>query len=80
MWGELDCLFLDLPPGADRLPNVAGLLPFMAGALMVNYGKTYFTAALPDMWLFVLGGLFVLVTLFLPRGVVGLLRRREATA
>jgi ATP-binding protein involved in chromosome partitioning len=36
VWGELDCLFLDLPPGADRLPNVAGLLPFMAGALMVT--------------------------------------------
>jgi urea transport system permease protein len=47
---------------------------------MVNYGKTYFTAALPDMWLFALGGLFVLVTLFLPRGVTGLLRRKEATA
>jgi ATP-binding protein involved in chromosome partitioning len=36
VWGELDCLFLDLPPGPDRLPNVAGLLPFMAGALMVT--------------------------------------------
>jgi ATP-binding protein involved in chromosome partitioning len=36
VWGELDCLFLDLPPGADRLPNVAGLLPFMAGALLVT--------------------------------------------
>jgi ATP-binding protein involved in chromosome partitioning len=36
IWGELDCLFLDLPPGTDRLPNVAGLLPFMAGALMVT--------------------------------------------
>ena len=36
IWGELDCLFLDLPPGADRLPNVAGLLPFMAGVLLVT--------------------------------------------
>lgn len=36
VWGELDCLLLDLPPGPDRLPNVAGLLPFMAGALMVT--------------------------------------------
>jgi len=36
VWGELDCLFLDLPPGADRLPNVAGLLPFMAGVLLVT--------------------------------------------
>jgi ATP-binding protein involved in chromosome partitioning len=36
VWGELDCLFLDLPPGTDRLPNVAGLLPFMAGAVIVT--------------------------------------------
>jgi ATP-binding protein involved in chromosome partitioning len=36
VWGELDCLFLDLPPGTDRLPNVAGLVPFMAGALLVT--------------------------------------------
>lgn len=36
LWGKLDCLFLDLPPGTDRLPNVAGLLPFMAGAVMVT--------------------------------------------
>ncbi|HHH39802.1 MAG TPA: urea ABC transporter permease subunit UrtC [Sedimenticola sp.] len=47
-----------------------------AGALMVNYGKTWFTAALPEVWLFALGALFVLVTIFLPRGVMGLLRRR----
>ncbi len=36
VWGELDCLFLDLPPGPDRLPNIAGLLPFMAGIIMVT--------------------------------------------
>ncbi|MCG8670012.1 MAG: urea ABC transporter permease subunit UrtC [Pseudomonadales bacterium] len=42
------------------------------GALVVNYAKTYFTAAFPEIWLFMLGGLFVLTTLFLPRGIVGL--------
>jgi urea transport system permease protein len=42
------------------------------GALLVNAGKSWFTGALPEFWLFALGGLFVLVTLFLPRGVVGL--------
>ncbi|MPY70247.1 MAG: urea ABC transporter permease subunit UrtC [Alphaproteobacteria bacterium] len=55
------------------------------GAILVNYGKSYFTGAMPDAWLFVLGGLFVAVTLFLPRGIVGTLpafpfaawRRRE---
>ena len=44
-----------------------------AGAVLVNYAKTYFTGALPEVWLYALGALFVLVTLFLPRGLVGLL-------
>ena len=47
----------------------------VVGALLVNYAKTYFTGALPDAWLFALGGLFVVVTLFLPRGLVGLVGR-----
>ena len=47
----------------------------VAGAVLVNYAKTYFTAALPEFWLYGLGALFVLVTLFLPRGVVGLADR-----
>ena len=42
-----------------------------AGAIFVNYAKTYFTAALPSFWLYVLGSLFIVVTLFLPRGIVG---------
>jgi urea transport system permease protein len=46
------------------------------GAVLVNYGKTVFTAVLPEVWLFALGALFVLVTLLLPHGIVGLLRRR----
>jgi urea transport system permease protein len=44
------------------------------GAALVNLGKSWFTQALPEYWLFLLGLLFILVTLFLPRGVAGLLR------
>jgi urea transport system permease protein len=45
------------------------------GAALVNYGKSYFTSGLlAPYWLFMLGGLFVAVTLFLPRGIVGSLR------
>ncbi|RZU38191.1 amino acid/amide ABC transporter membrane protein 2 (HAAT family) [Fluviicoccus keumensis] len=44
------------------------------GALSVNYTKSWFTSAYPDAWLFALGALFVLVTLFLPKGLVGLRR------
>ncbi|MBX4910617.1 MULTISPECIES: urea ABC transporter permease subunit UrtC [Rhizobium] len=41
------------------------------GAILVNGGKTIFTGLFPEFWLFALGGLFVAVTLFLPKGVVG---------
>jgi urea transport system permease protein len=47
------------------------------GAILVNYLKTWFTGAIPELWLFGLGGLFIAVTLFLPKGVIGLLRKRE---
>ncbi len=49
------------------------LLGPIVGALVVNAAKSFFTAAAPEYWLFVLGGLFVAVTLFLPRGIVGTL-------
>lgn len=41
------------------------------GALAVNAGKTWFTGALPEFWLFALGGLFVFATLAMPRGILG---------
>ncbi|AXS42118.1 urea ABC transporter permease subunit UrtC [Breoghania sp. L-A4] len=41
------------------------------GAVLVNFAKTWFTGALPEIWLFALGGLFIAVTLFLPKGIVG---------
>jgi urea transport system permease protein len=53
----------------------------IVGALIVNAGKTIFTGALPDYWLFALGALFVIVTLFMPKGIVGLVsqfRNRSA--
>ncbi|MGV3491654.1 MAG: urea ABC transporter permease subunit UrtC [Devosia sp.] len=48
------------------------------GAILVNFGKTMFTSALPEYWLFALGGLFVVVTLFLPKGIVGLIGQIRA--
>ncbi|HDG1709902.1 TPA: urea ABC transporter permease subunit UrtC [Kluyvera ascorbata] len=47
------------------------------GAGIVNGAKSFFTVAFPDFWLFFLGLMFILVTLFLPRGVIGLLKRRK---
>ena len=45
------------------------------GAFVVNYASTYFTSAFPEIWLYFLGGLFVVVTLFLPKGIVGLIAK-----
>ena len=42
------------------------------GAIAVNAAKTYLSAAYPETWLYCLGGLFILVTLLLPRGLMGL--------
>ncbi len=54
----------------------------IVGAFLVNLAKTYFTGAFPSAWLYGLGGLFIVATLFLPQGVVGVLgqwrRRRPA--
>jgi urea transport system permease protein len=41
------------------------------GAVVVNFAKSYFTGAIPDLWLFALGGLFIFVTIFMPKGIVG---------
>ncbi|MGR4068535.1 urea ABC transporter permease subunit UrtC [Billgrantia sp. C5P2] len=54
----------------------ATLYGAVIGAILVNYAKTVFTGVMPDAWLFALGGLFVLVTVFLPKGVAGLLALR----
>ncbi|MDE4917327.1 urea transport system permease protein [Cupriavidus metallidurans] len=47
----------------------------VVGAFLVNGAKTMFTAYFAEYWLFLLGAMFVLVTLYLPDGVVGLWRR-----
>ncbi len=55
----------------------ATLYGAVLGALGVNYAKSWFTAAFPEIWLFALGGLFVVVTLLIPRGIAGLLSRKK---
>ena len=53
------------------------LLGPVLGAAAVNLGKSWFTKAFPEYWLFALGLLFILVTLFLPRGLAGLWHSRK---
>jgi len=47
----------------------------IVGAFFVNGAKSWFTQVFPEFWLYFLGALFVAVTLFLPNGIIGLLRR-----
>jgi len=47
------------------------LIGAILGAILVNYAKTFFTGALPEAWLYVLGISFILATIFLPKGIVG---------
>ncbi|WP_105638242.1 urea ABC transporter permease subunit UrtC [Cronobacter dublinensis] len=47
------------------------------GALLVNGAKSLFTVVMPEYWQLFLGLIFIVITLFLPRGVAGLLRRGE---
>ena len=43
----------------------------IAGGVLVNYAKTVLTGLIPEIWLFALGGMFIAVTLFFPKGLVG---------
>ncbi len=51
----------------------------LLGAGIVNGAKSWFTMAIPEYWQFFLGLMFIVVTLFLPKGVIGLLRRRKSS-
>jgi urea transport system permease protein len=53
----------------------ASLIGPIVGAFFVNGAKSWFTVAFPEYWLYFLGALFILVTLYLPQGIVGLVRK-----
>jgi urea transport system permease protein len=53
------------------------LLGPVLGAVLVNGAKSILTVAFPELWLFLLGLLFIVVTRWLPRGVLGLFWRGE---
>ncbi|MCM0044600.1 MAG: urea ABC transporter permease subunit UrtC [Burkholderiaceae bacterium] len=48
------------------------LLGAVYGTLIVNFGKTYFSETMPELWLFLMGGLFIAVVMYFPNGVAGL--------
>src|SRR5947208_7910743 len=58
----------------------ATLIGPIVGAFFVNGAKSWFTQAFPEFWLYALGAMFIAVTLFLPQGIVGLVRGPEGVA
>ncbi len=48
------------------------LIGAVYGTLLVNYGKTVFSENYPELWLFLMGGLFIAVVMFFPNGIAGL--------
>ncbi|MFM2399362.1 MAG: transporter permease UrtC [Pseudomonadota bacterium] len=56
----------------------ATLIGPIIGAFFVNGAKSWFTVAFPEYWLYFLGALFIAVTLFLPQGLIGLIRRAKS--
>lgn len=48
------------------------LIGAVYGTLLVNYGKTFFSETYPELWLFLMGGLFIAVVMFFPNGLAGL--------
>ena len=53
----------------------ATLIGPIVGAFIVNGAKSWLTVAFPEFWLYVLGAMFIVVTLYMPAGVVGLVRK-----
>ncbi|MCW5323578.1 urea ABC transporter permease subunit UrtC [Verminephrobacter aporrectodeae subsp. tuberculatae] len=58
----------------------ATLIGPIVGAFVVNAAKSWLTVTAPEFWLYFLGALFIAVTLFLPHGLVGLLKQLRGRA
>ncbi|MDP2101836.1 MAG: urea ABC transporter permease subunit UrtC [Methylotenera sp.] len=50
----------------------ASLIGAVYGTLFVNFGKTFFSESYPELWLFIMGGLFIAVVMFFPNGLAGI--------
>jgi len=79
--GFMSPSFVGIVPSIEMVIAAAvggrhSLLGAIYGSLLVNYGKTFFSESFPEAWLFLLGGLFILVVMAFPNGLAGLDLRR----
>ena len=75
--GFMSPSFVGIVPSIEMVIYAAvggrmSLLGAVYGTLLVNYGKTYFSETLPELWLFLMGGLFIVVVMYFPNGLAGL--------
>ena len=75
--GFMSPSFVGIVPSIEMVIYAAvggrmSLLGAVYGTLLVNYGKTYFSETVPELWLFLMGGLFITVVMYFPNGLAGL--------
>lgn len=75
--GFMSPSFVGIVPSIEMVIMTAvggrnSLLGGIYGALLVNYGKTAFSESFPELWLFLLGGLFILIVMVFPNGLAGI--------
>ena len=75
--GFMSPSFVGIVPSIEMVIYAAvggrmSLLGAVYGTLLVNFGKTYFSETFPELWLFLMGGLFIAVVMYFPNGIAGL--------
>lgn len=75
--GFMSASFIGIVPSIEMVifcavGGRASLIGAVYGTLFVNYGKTFFSESFPELWLFLMGGLFISVVMFFPDGIAGL--------
>ena len=74
--GFMSASFIGIVPSIEMViycavGGRASLIGAVYGTLLVNYGKTFFSETFPELWLFLMGGLFITVVMFFPDGIAG---------
>ncbi len=75
--GFMSASFIGIVPSIEMVifcavGGRASLIGAIYGTLLVNYGKTFFSETYPELWLFLMGGLFIVVVMFFPDGLAGI--------
>ena len=79
--GFMSPSFVGIVPSIEMVIYAAvggrmSLVGAVYGALLVNFGKTYFSESFPDLWLFLMAGLFIGVTMAFPDGLAGVWEKK----